>query len=569
MQKATKETSRYAIGVDYGTNSVRALLVDLADGSKIATQVYDYPTGENGILLDPKNPLVARQNPRDYITGFFEVVRQVVSEAKKKGIDPSTIIGIGIDATSSTPLPVDAEGTPLAFHPEFEKDLAAQAWLWKDHSAHAEGARITELAKQHPQGFLGKCGGIYSSEWIWAKALHCKTENPKVFKAAATWVECADFVPGYITGNLNPATLVRGMCGAGHKALYHEKWGGLPDKDFFNSIDPALVPYCDLFSKAQTSDCSAGGLTAEAAKKTGLPEGTPVAAGSIDAHMGAVGAGVKPGTLVEVIGTSACVMTVHPLSDEVPDIPGLSGIIPGSIIPGMYGFEAGQTAVGDIFNWFVSNIVSAGPLGKTKEDPHVWLTEEASKLRPGESGLLALDWNNGNRSLLGDPLLTGLLIGQTLHTTAAEIYRALIEATAFGGLTIIRQIEKYGIPVKQVIFTGGIAEKNPVLMQIYADIYNRPMMISRSSQTCALGAAINGAVAGGGYKTIPQAQRKMTAVRETIYKPNKKAAALYARLYEQYCILHDSFGQGRPAESVANVMHCLTKIRNEARGSNC
>ena len=558
---------KYAIGVDYGTSSVRAVLVDIADGSEVSSAIYEYPDGEQGVLSDPKNPLVARQNPQSYIFGFYSTVNRAVELAQARRISPDQIIGVGVDATSSTPIPVNAEGTPLAFLPEFKDNLAAQAWLWKDHSAYEEGLAITKLAKMDRTGYLKKCGGNYSSEWIWAKALHCKKEDRRVFDAAASWVECADFVPAWMTGNLNPSSLVRGICSAGHKGLYHEKWGGLPSEKFLAKIDPDLVRFRERFTTALTSDKIAGYLTEDNARKTGLPAGLPISVGAIDAHLGALGAGVKPGTLVEVIGTSACYMTVHPLSEAVPDIPGLCGIVPGSIIPDMFGFEAGQPAVGDIFNWFVNLLGSEDPTGvaKNRSDRHNTLTEEAALLKPGQSGLLALDWNNGNRSLLSDSRLTGLLLGQTLSTTPAEIYRALIEATAFGGLTIIRRFEEYKIPIKQVIFTGGIAEKNPLLVQIYADVYNRPVMISRNAQTCALGAAICGAVAGGGYKSVSQAIRKMTGVKPHVYKPNKKSAAVYERLFGLYQILHDGFGGVRKSVDLRDVMHQLAALRDQAR----
>ncbi len=563
MKKETKH--QYAVGVDFGTNSVRALIVDITDGSELATTIWNYPGGENGILIDPDNPLVARQNPAVYIYGFIKTVRQAVTIAKKNGIKVDDIIGIGIDATSSTPMPVNKQGIPLAFLPEFENELAAQAWLWKDHSSWQEADRITELVHEDATGYLDNCGGKFSSEWFWAKILHCKVENPEVFKAAYSWVECSDFVPGYITGSLKPEILVRGICGAGHKALFHEYWGGPPSEQFFAKLDSDLVRYRKFFMRASTADRVAGLLTEEIARKTGLKSNTPVAVGSVDAHLGAVGAGVKPGRLVAVLGTSACEMTVYPFDSNIPNIPGLCGVVPGSIIPGMYGCEAGQPAVGDIFNWFVQ-LLSQGNNGSRKKgvDPHIWLTEEAGKLAPGANGLLALDWNNGNRSLLSDPLLTGLLIGQTLHTTAAEIYRALIEGTAFGALTIIKRLEEYGIPIKEVVCTGGIAEKNSLLMQIYADILNRPMKTSRSAQTCALGAAIFGAVAGGGYKTTEQAQKKMTGVKGKVYRPNKKAVSVYASLYELYRQLYAVFG-GEKQSDLALIMHKLTAIREKAR----
>ena len=543
MAKSSRK--QFAIGVDYGTNSVRALVVDVSDGSQVATAVFSYPDGEDGILLDPKDPNLARQNPADYIEGFYRSVSRAVRAAKKKpGFSPGNVVGIGVDTTGSTPLPVDADGMPLAIKPKFKKNLAAQAWLWKDHTGHAEAAEITDKAKRSRDKYLLKCGGTYSSEWFWSKLLHCKRTAPKVFDAAYAWVECADFVPGFITGNLDPTTMPRGICAAGHKAMYHDQWGGLPSERFLKGLDPGLATVRQRYAaRAVPADQTAGGLAPEVAQKVGLPAGLPVAVGAFDAHTGAVGAGIKPGTLVKIIGTSTCDMMVHPLSKPLPDVPGLCGIVPGSIVPGMYGLEAGQSAVGDIFNWFVSHLTP--DKYTAKGDAHVNLTREAAKLLPGQSGLLALDWNNGNRTVLVDPLLSGLLVGQTLHTTAAETYRALVEATAFGALTIIRRFEEYGVKVKEVVNCGGIAEKNPFVMQIYADVCNRPMKISRSAQTCALGSAIFGAVVGGAYKTTEQAQRRMTGVKSIVYRPKKSSAATYAELYELYGTLHDAFGTQR------------------------
>ncbi len=564
----TKRTKKgYAVGVDYGTNSVRALIVDVSDGKEIATYVYDYPSGEKGILLDPKDPQLARQNPADYVNGFFKSVKGALRQASSvRGFKPELVIGIGVDTTGSTPIPVDDKGMPLAFHDEFADDLDAQAWLWKDHTAHAEAAEITEKAASSRLPYLAKCGGKYSSEWFWAKILHCRRVAPHVYSAAYAWVELADFVPAFITGNLSPETMPRSVCAAGHKAMYHPDWGGLPSEKFLARLDRQLVRIRRRYAaRAVPSNEQAGTLCPEVAKKVGLPAGIPVAVGAFDAHMGAVGAGIKPGTLVKIIGTSTCDMMVVPEDQHLPDIPGLCGIVPGSIIPGMYGLEAGQSAVGDIFNWFVSHLA---PTEYTaKGDPHANLTAEAEKLLPGESGLLALDWNNGNRTILVDPLLTGLLIGQTLHTTAPEIYRALVEATAFGALTIINRFEEYGVKVDEVVNCGGIAEKNPFVMQIYADVCNRPMKISRSAQTCALGAAIFGAVVGGAYKTVEQAQRKMTGTKKKVFRPRKKAAETYAELYALYRKLHDAFGLSNYHDTLYDVMKRLIALRDRVRSS--
>lgn len=554
---------QFAIGVDYGTNSVRALVVDISNGAEIATEVFNYRRGDAGVMVDRADPNVARQSPADYIEGFYAAVSGAVAKARQTArFDPNGVIGIGVDSTGSTPMPVNSTGEALAMLDEFKDDLAAQAWLWKDHTAYREAEEITQqaLAGEHP--YLAKCGGAYSSEWYWAKIAHCMRTAPHVARAAASWVELADFVPAYVTGNSHPEAMVRGICGAGHKAMYHQEWGGLPSAEFLDSIEPGLSRF-RFRTKAVPSNQPAGKLCPEVAERVGLPAGIPVAVGAFDAHMGAVGSGCGDGTLVKIMGTSTCDCMVAPLSKRLPDVPGLCGIVPESIIPGMYGLEAGQSAVGDIFNWFAQRLTPA-EFG-AGADAQAKLTEEASKLAPGVSGLVALDWNNGNRSILVDPQLSGLLLGQTLYTTAPEVYRALIEATAFGALTIINRLEEYGIHVAEVINCGGIAEKNPLVMQIYADVCNRPMKISRSGQTCALGAAIFGAVAAGAYPSVETAQARMTGVKETVYTPIAANVVAYARLYQIYKRLHDAFGTDDFHGSLSEVMKELIAIRREAR----
>lgn len=543
--------ARYSLGIDYGTNSVRALLVDVADGAEVATAVYDYRSGDKGVILDERDPNLARQDPKDYVDGFDATVRDVL---ERSGVDPAAIVGIGVDTTGSTPIPVDAEGVPLAFHEELRRDPAAYAWLWKDHTSYAEAAEITEKARQLGEPYLAKCGGTYSSEWFWSKILHCARTSPLVFEAARSWVELADWVPAYLTGNLKRP--VRGVCAAGHKAMYAAEWGGLPSKEFLATLDPRLADLRErLYDEAYPGDHPAGTLSPEVAEKVGLPAGIPVATGAFDAHFGAVGAGIKAGALVKIVGTSTCDCMVHPLEEPLADVPGLCGIVRGSVLPGFYGLEAGQSAVGDIFNWFVSFC------GRSHED----LTREAEKQPAGAHGLLALDWNNGNRTVLVDPLLTGLLVGQTLHTTPAEVYRALVEATAFGALKIVNRLEEYGVAVNEVINCGGIAEKNPFVMQIYADVMNRPMKVSRSAQTCALGSAVFGAVVGGAYATVEEARDAMTGVKSVVYEPEPRAAATYARLFRLYSELHDAFGTSEEPGSLGHVMKELIAIREEAR----
>jgi len=555
----------YTIGLDYGTNSVRCVIVDVTDGGEVATSVYEYPTGEAGIILDPADHNLARQNPADYIEGIEVTIKQALAAAKKtnKAFNASGVVGIGIDTTGSTPLPVTQTGKPLGMLDEFKDNPNAQAWLWKDHTGHAEAAEITELAKKtHPE-YLAKCGSTYSSEWFFSKVLRCLRTDPKVFDAAHTWIECCDYIPAVLTGTEKPDKIKRSRCAAGHKAMFNAEWGGLPAKDFLARLDPKLGKLRDrLYDETYTVQDKAGDLTPDWAKKLGLTPGIPVAVGAFDAHLGAVGSGIAPGRLVKIIGTSTCDMLVSPTDQELADIPGICGIVDGSILPGYFGLEAGQSAVGDIFNWFVNYIA---PGGKSAGS-HEALTKKAAKLKPGQSGLLALDWNNGNRTILVDQRLTGLLLGQTLHTKPEEIYRALIEATAFGALTIINRFEEYGVEVTEVINCGGIAEKNPLLMQVYADVTGREMKISRSAQSCALGAAIAGAVVAGpragGYDSFADAQAAMCGIKDITYKPIAENHKVYQRLYSLYRQLHDAFGLRDSAGKLGSVMKDLLNIKD-------
>jgi L-ribulokinase len=555
--------AHYTIGLDYGTNSVRALLVNVANGAEVATAIWTYAHGTQGVILG-RDPNLARQHPRDYVDGAALTIKQVLAAAKKaaRGFQPDQIIGIGVDTTGSTPLPVDKYGQPLAFQKEYDKEPAAMAWLWKDHTSVAEAAEITALAKKMRPQYLAKCGGTYSSEWFFSKILHCLRTSPKVFNAAYSWLELADFVPAALTGTLAPDKLTVGVCAAGHKAMWNAQWDGYPDKAFLSKLHPKLGALRSrLCQRVHTIDRAVGGLTAEWAKKTGLKAGIPVAVGAFDAHLGGVGAGIQPGTLVKIIGTSTCDMMVSPSGQKLADIPGLCGIVDGSILPGYFGLEAGQSAVGDIFNWLVNYIAPGGKEAGSHEE----LTRGAARLKPGESGLLALDWNNGNRTILVDQRLTGLLVGQTLYTTPAEIYRALIEATALGALTIINRFEEYGVKVKQVVNCGGIAEKSPLVMQIYADITGRPMKVSRSAQTCALGSAIAAAVVAGAHSDYASAQKAMTGLKPKIYQPDPKAHAVYRQLYKLYKQLHDAFGTRQWKGNLHGVMKKLIEIRSAAR----
>jgi len=554
---------KYAIGLDYGTNSVRCLIVDVADGRELGTCVYGYETGEAGIILDSADHNVARQNPADYLNGVEVTIAGAIAEAKQAEpkFDPKDVVGIGVDTTGSTPLPVDKDGTPLALLDAFKDNPNAHAWLWKDHTGYAEAAEITELAAQDRPEYLAKCGGTYSSEWFFSKILHCLRVDAKVFDAAYTWVEHADWLPAVLTGTDAPEKLRRCRCAAGHKAMFNDDWGGYPDAEFLGKLDPKLGQLRQTLSdKTYAVDEAAGKLTHAWAAKLGLTAGIPVAMGAFDAHLGAVGSGIKAGVLVKIIGTSTCDMVVAPSSSKLPDIPGICGIVDGSILPGFYGLEAGQSAVGDIFNWFVNYIQPGGK----EAGSHEALTKKAAQLKPGQSGLLSLDWNNGNRTILVDQRLTGLLLGQTLHTRPEEIYRALVEATAFGALTIINRFAEYGVEIAEVVNCGGISEKNAMLMQIYADVTGREMKISRSAQTCALGSAIAAAVVGGAHAGFDAAQTAMCGIKETTFKPIPENHQVYQRLYKLYRQLHDGFGLKDDAIAMGNVMKELLDIKEKA-----
>jgi L-ribulokinase len=551
----------YTIGIDYGTNSVRAIVVDTSNGREIGSAVVDYPSGKQGILLDPKDHNLARQHPGDYLLGLEKSVKTALEQASKtQGFSPAQVIGIGVDTTGSSPIPVEKNNVPLALSEKWKNNLAAQCWLWKDHTSYREAAAITELAAKHRPQYIAKCGNTYSSEWFWSKIWKCLKVAPDVFDAAYSWVELSDWVPAVLAGVKDPTKVKRGICAAGHKALYSDDWKGLPDKQFLAMLDPKLADLRDrLYEKAYDARESAGNLTAEWATKLGLPAGIPIAIGEFDVHYGAIGCGVDEGVLVKVIGTSTCDCCVVRADHPVKDIPGICGIVPGAILPGYYGIEAGQSAVGDIFKWWVE-VVCEGDAAM-----HARLTEEAATQKPGQSGLIALDWNNGNRTILVDPMLSGLLVGQTLHTTKAEIYRALIEATAFGARAILERIGQYGVPVNRIVCAGGIAEKNPMLMQIYADVTGCTMQLAGSSQACALGSAVSAAVlagpAKGGHKDFGTAQKAMTSVKTQTYSPIAENKSAYDDLYKVYRQLHDAFGGVSKSVDLSGVMKELIRIR--------
>ena len=556
--------SAYSIGLDYGTNSCRSLLIDLDSGKELGSEVFNYPSGKLGILTDPNDPNVARQNPQDYIDGCEKIIRGAIAQAQANDPDfsPSKVISIGVDTTGSTVIPVDAAGNPLAFDPQFVDNPNAKVWLWKDHTAFREAEQITKLAQEMRPQYLEKCGGTYSSEWWWSKILRVRKTDPAVFDAAFSFVEHCDWLTAELAGDTNPLTLKRSICAAGHKAMFNDQWGGLPDKEFLSALDPALAELRDrLYEDAHASDQLAGTLCKQWANRLGLDEGVAIAVGAFDCHMGAVGSGVKKGTLVKVLGTSTCDITVA--DKGIADVPGLCGQVDGSVVPGMIGVEAGQSAVGDLFLWLVNHIVPDS-YGADSGAKFAAMGEKISKMKPGESGLLVLDWNNGNRSVLTDVRLSGLMLGQSLHTEAHEIYRAYIEATAFGAYTIIKRMEEFGVEINEVVTTGGLSLKNPTLMQIYADVIGKPMKVSVSEQTCALGAALFGAVSAG-YGTLAQLQEKVVSYHDRVYYPIAENQVVYSQLFELYSQLHDGFGVTEWRGSMANVMKELMDIREQQR----
>ncbi|MCM8759000.1 MAG: ribulokinase [Candidatus Omnitrophica bacterium] len=555
---------RYSLGIDFGTNSMRLLLVNISNGRQVIEIVENYPSGKDGVIVDSRNPHLARQNPADYIYCLSKAGQKLGRRMKLKGIKAEDVIGIGIDTTGSTPIPVDENLVPLSFKKEFRNNKNAMAWLWKDHTSSDEAEEITALARKIRPEYLTKIGGVYSSEWFFSKILHLARTDPKVFQASASFVELCDYIPALLTGCSTPSNVLRSICAAGHKAMYHDNWGGLPDKKFLESLDTRFKGLREkLYDKAYPAGIKAGGLTKYWAKKLGLLEGTPVSVGAFDAHMGAVGAGIKENVLVKIMGTSTCDIMIFPKDKNLPDIPGLCGIVPDSVVPGFIGLEAGQSAVGDIFYWFLKTF-----LPEKRKDVFAYYTRLARNIKPGSSGLVALDWHNGNRTVLVDQKLTGLIAGLTLSTKPEEVYRALMEATGFGARVIIERLNEYGVRVDSIVACGGLPEKNSLLMQIYADITGKEFKIAFSKQTCALGAAMFGAVAAGkeksGFENVQQIQEKICRFKPQTYKPVKENHLVYEKIYHNYKKLHDMFGIPDYTGNLYSVMKDMLKIQSDA-----
>ncbi|WP_339292778.1 ribulokinase [Paenibacillus sp. FSL W8-0187] len=553
--------NKYTIGVDYGTQSGRAVLVNLADGQEVADHVTPY----RHHVIDEFLPVSGKklehdwalQHPGDYLEVLKVSVPAVIQQS---GIDPADVIGIGIDFTACTMLPVDELGEPLCFQPELADQPHSWVKLWKHHAAQPEADKINAIAAERGEAFLPRYGGKISSEWMIAKVWQILDEAPAIYERTDRFLEATDWVVSQMTGQI-----VRNSCTAGYKAIWH-KQDGYPSKEYFKALDPRLEDLADtkLRGEVRPLGSSAGGLTEKMAVMMGLTPGIAVAVGNVDAHAAVPAVGVvTPGKLVMAMGTSICHML---LGTEEKQVEGMCGSVEDGIIPGLYGYEAGQSAVGDIFEWYVEEALPAYVKEAASEEGigvHQWLEREAAAYNPGQTGLLALDWWNGNRSVLVDTDLTGLMLGMTLLTKPQEIYRTLLEATAFGTRKIVDAFHENGVAVDVLYACGGLPQKNRLLMQIYADVTNREIMVADSKQTPALGAAMFAAVAAGqaqgGYDSIIDAAEKMARVKEETFKPIPEHVEVYEQLYQEYSKLHDYFGRGEN-----NVMKRLKRIKQTA-----
>ena len=551
---------KYAIGVDYGTESGRAVLVNVATGEEVATAVHPYGDGVIDEALPGTDlqlpPDFALQNPADYI----EVLRETIPAVLREGeVEPDDIVGVGTDFTACTMMPIDGAGTPLCMKPEWRDNPYAWVKIWKHHAAQPEANRLNHVARGHGETFLDRYGGKISSEWLIPKIWETLNKAPEVYEAADGFIEGADWIVLQLTGEER-----RNSCTAGYKAIWSKR-EGYPSDDFFAALDPRLEHVVDdkLSREIYPLGDRAGGLTQEMARITGLRPGTAVPVGNVDAHVSVPAATVvEPGRMVIIMGTSNCHMV---LGTEERIVEGMCGVVEDGIIPGYFGFEAGQSCVGDHFAWFVDNCVPAAYVDEAKArglNAHQLLEEKAAQQKPGEHGLVALDWWNGNRSILVDVDLTGLLIGATLATKPEDIYRALIEATAFGTRVIVESFEKNGVAVNEIVACGGLPERNKLLMQIYSDVTGREIRVATTAQAGAFGSAMFAAVAAGkeagGYDTIFEAAQHMARLQDVVYRPDPARTAIYDELYAEYLKLHDHFGRGRN-----DVMKRLKAIRQQ------
>ena len=552
----------YAIGIDFGTESGRAIVVSLKNGQEIADHVTAYRHGVIDESLPGTNEELgyewALQHPQDYIDVLTTSIPRVLEKAN---IAAEQIVGLGIDFTACTMLPVDANNVPLSFHDMHKENPHAWVKLWKHHAAQRKANELNAIAEEKDEAFLPRYGGRISSEWMIAKVWQILEEAPDIYDATDKFVEATDWVISQLTGNL-----IRNSCTAGYKSIWH-KQDGYPNTAFFETLDPKLkdLATTKLRGKVVPLGTNAGGLTAQMATLTGLKEGLPIAVGNVDAHASVPAMGViEPGKMVMSMGTSICHML---LGEEEKLVEGMCGVVEDGIIPGYYGYEAGQPAVGDSFAWFVNQSVPAEEKVAAEQagiNIHAWLEDKAATYTPGETGLLALDWWNGNRSVLVDTELSGLMIGMTLQTKPEEMYRALLESTAFGTRKIIDAFTSHGLAVNELYVNGGLPHKNKLLMQIYADVTNKVIKVADSIQTPALGAAMFGAVAAGkkngGFDTIVEAANQMARIKDEVYQPIPKNVEIYEKLYQEYVLLHDYFGRGEN-----DVMKRLRHIRSEVQ----
>ncbi len=540
----------YVIGVDYGTDSVRSIVVNVADGFEAAASVFHYPRWKEGLYCDASLNQF-RQHPLDYLEGLTYTIKDCLQKAGKE--IAANIKAISVDTTGSTPIAVDKTGTPLALLPHFLHNPNAMFVLWKDHTATKEAGEINEQAAKWETNYLQYVGGIYSSEWFWAKLLHVLRADEAVRDACYSWVEHCDWIPFLLTGGKDVHQMKRGVCPAGHKALWSQAFNGLPPNDFFGAIDPLLNCFTSrLFTETYTSDKAAGTISKEWAEQLGLPQNVLIGVGAFDAHMGAVGGGIEPYHLSKVMGTSTCDMLVAP-AEEVNDIlvKGICGQVDGSIIPGMMGMEAGQSAFGDAYAWFkniagwathsllhqssIINAEMAALLQKEIDDNLiVELSKAAASLPLRAEDELAVDWLNGRRTPDANQLLKGAVCGLNLGTTAPHIFKAIAEATCFGAKAIVERFRQQGIPVKGLIGVGGVAKKSPYIMQTMADVMNMPIRIHKSEQTCAAGAAMFAATVAGFYTKVEEAMQAMGQGFDAVYHPDEAVVALYQKRYEKY-----------------------------------
>jgi L-ribulokinase len=549
---ALQKGDSYVLGLDYGSDSCRAVLIDASDGSEAGVAVMNFPRWAKGLYCDAaKNQF--RQHPQDYIDTLEGTVREAVSRAGKD--IAGKVKGIAIDTTGSTPCAADASLTPLALLPEFAKNPSAMFVLWKDHTAVAEAARINKLAKTWGGvDFTQFEGGIYSAEWFWSKILRVFAEDPKIAEKAATFLEHSDWMTALLTGARDLASVKRSRCAMGHKAMWHASFpGGYPAAEFLSQLDPRLVKIREsLGAETWTSDKSAGALTKEWADRLGIPAGIPVAVGAFDAHMGAVGGGVKTGWLIRVMGTSTCDIIVAPKPSGTEKlVRGICGQVDGSVVPGMLGYEAGQSAFGDVYAWFKQLIMwpietllpgVEGLDNDAKEKINKAISKKvipelekaAASIDPASTGISALDWLNGRRTPDANPLLKGAIAGLTLGSDAPRVYRALAEATAFGARAIVERFREEGVAIEGIIGVGGVAKKSPFVMQVIADVLNMPISVPAGDQPVALGAAMFAAVAAGLYPDIPTAQKAVCAPIESTYRPNPREVEIYEKLYKDY-----------------------------------